>query len=70
LAPEDQLVIRIQTMRSGRPLGDPVHVHLDAWDDSGALHIVGVDRWNTGKLDEPSGPSSTVAQSETIKEPS
>ena len=67
LAKDDQLVIRIQTMRSGRRLGDPVHVHLDSWDDSGTLHIVGIDRWHTGKVDEPSGPSPTVAQFEPTR---
>jgi hypothetical protein len=47
---DDQLVVRIQTLRDGEEQGDPVHVHLHTLPGQSGLRIVGVDRWRTGSL--------------------
>jgi hypothetical protein len=49
LAPDEQLLVRIQTLRAGRPLGDPTHVHIADVAGPG-LRIIGIDRWRTGSI--------------------
>jgi hypothetical protein len=43
----EQLLVRLQTLREGRPLGQPAHVHL-ADPDGAGLRIIAIDRWRTG----------------------
>ena len=43
-----QLVVRIQTLHAGKPIGEPTHVHI-AQTGSGP-RIIGIDRWRTGSF--------------------
>lgn len=47
--PGQQLVVRIQTLRAGKPVGEPTHVHIAQTPDAG-LRIIGIDRWRTGSF--------------------
>ena len=44
-----QLVVRIQTLHAGKPVGEPTHVHIARTADSGP-RIIGIDRWRTGSF--------------------